>query len=323
MNDRMRIGARFGACLVALVGVGGFASQPSVPAGSAQPSAQKPRGQRPSRPQLWSGVDVVAVTVTVNDAQGRLVRGLERDDFVVFEDGTEQPITQFIGSRVPVSVGLLLDISESMVGERMVDANLALTRFTRDLLVAEDEAFLVGFNHRPRVLVPWTSPPAGLERGLEGVVPSGGTAIYDAVVEALPQLEKRKHARVALVVVSDGADTASDTDVKTLRAELRRADAFVYAIAIDAPGRQRAASRVNPYTLRQITDDSGGYTEVIQKSADLDGATARISEELNSQYVLGYESPRGADGAYHTIRVRAKDMTLRVRSRRGYIATDK
>lgn len=319
----MRALARVGTCLVALVGAGVFASQPPGPAATAQPGVQKPRGQRSSRPQLWSGIDVVAVTVTVNDAQGRLVRGLERDDFVAFEDGTEQPITQFIGTRVPVSVGLLLDVSESMVGERMVDANLALTRFTRDLLVADDEALLMGFNHRPRVLVPWTSPPAGLERGLEGIVPSGGTAIYDAVAEALPQLEKRKHARAALVVVSDGADTASDIDVKTLRTHLRRADAFVYAIAIDAPGRQRATSRVNPYTLRQITDDSGGYTEVIQTSADLDGATARISDELNSQYVLGYESPRGADGAYHTIRVRTRDMTLRVRSRRGYIATDR
>jgi len=278
----------------------------------------------PQRP-LRTGVDVVTVPVVVTDANGRLVTGLARDAFVIFEDGVEQPVTQFIGERVPVSLGVVLDASESMVGERMADARLALERFMVDLLDARDEAFLMVFSHKPRLVAPWVSPPSSLKGKLDDIVPSGGTAIYDSVLEALGRFQGRKHQRAAIVVVSDGADTASDRDVKDVRAQLRRSDAFVYAIAIDAPapGRERVTGRVDPFALAAMTDDSGGYTEVIRSAADLTGATARIADELNHQYVLGYVvPPHGADGAYHSIRVRVRQDGQRVRSRKGYIAAD-
>ena len=280
-----------------------------------------PAGQGRS---LRAGVDVVTVPAVVTDESGRLVTGLTSGDFVLFEDGIEQPITQFVGDRVPVSLGVVLDASQSMVGERLVDARLALERFVGDLLDPGDEAFLAVFNHRPRVVAPWTSPPAGLKGRLDGIVPSGGTAIYDAVLDALDRFDRRQHQRAALVLVSDGADTASDHDVKEVRSRLRRSDAFLYAIAIDAPahGRERATARVDPFALRAMTDDSGGYTEVIKTSADLVDATARIATELNHQYVLGYVVPaHGADDAYHAIRLRARNPALRVRARKGYVAT--
>jgi VWFA-related protein len=294
-----------------------FASQepPRPPAASAS--------QRPARPSWRAGVDVVSVAVTVLDANGRLVHGLSRDDFSVFDDGAEQPITQFVSERVPVSLGILLDLSESMIGQRLEDAKFALERFVGDLLSQEDEAFLMVFNHRPRLIAPWTLNPKQLSGRLDGVSPSGGTAVYDALMEALPLFARRAHQRAAIVVVSDGADTASDNDVKTVRTKLRRDEAFVYAIAIDAPGKRPVSGRVDPYALRAITDDSGGYTEVVRDSTELVPATARIADELNSQYLLGYVPPRPADGEYHSIRVRLRDPSYRIRSRRGYVAEKK
>ncbi|MCL4812891.1 MAG: VWA domain-containing protein [Vicinamibacteraceae bacterium] len=281
--------------------------------------SSRAQAQAPADP-LRSGVDVVTVTVTVRDANGRLVTGLPREAFTVFEDGVEQPVTQFIGDRVPVSLGVVLDVSESMVGERMTDARLALSRFVVDLLGPEDEAFLLVFNHRPRLVAGWTIPPARLDGRLDAVVPTGGTAIYDALLDALPRFRTAQHRRSALVVISDGADTASDATVREVRTHIRREDAFVYAIAVDAPGRRPESGRVQPWALRELTDDSGGYTEIVKGTADLGPATARIAEELNSQYLLGYVPPRGLDGEYHSIRVRTTDPTLLVRARKGYIA---
>jgi hypothetical protein len=106
-----------------------------------------------------------------------------------------------------------------------------------------------------------------------------------------------------------------------VRSALVRSDAFAYAIAIDSPEPQPINTRVNPTALREITDDSGGRTEVVRSMPDLIAATAKIAEELNNQYVLGYTSPRGADGQFHSIRVRVRGSEYRVRARSGYVAT--
>jgi VWFA-related protein len=139
---------------------------------------------------------------------------------------------------------------------------------------------------------------------------------------ALPVFEERSRQRAAIVLISDGADTASDAHLRDVRSALLRSDAFVYAIAIDPPADTRPINaRVNPYALREITDESGGRTEVVHDSADLGAATARIAEELNHQYVLAYMSARRPDGQYHSLRVRVTRPGHRVRARRGYVAT--
>ena len=125
----------------------------------------------------------------------------------------------------------------------------------------------------------------------------------------------------SVLLISDGSDTASDATLRDVRSALLRSDAFVYAIAIDSPDRKAINTRVNVDALREITAESGGRTEVVQNTAELNEATARIAEELNSQYVLGYTSPRGADGQFHSIRVRVPGTEYRVRARNGYIAT--
>jgi Ca-activated chloride channel family protein len=266
-----------------------------------------------------SRVDIVQVTATVTDVNGRLITGLTRDDFEIFEEGVPQPITQFTDERVPVSLGVLLDASDSMRGRPVQDAREALDRFLADLLEPDDETFVATFNHAPRLAARWTRPPSALRNVLEGLRPSGGTALYDALAGVSAMFERRQHARAALVMISDGADTASDRTLQRAVDVIRRRDVFVYAIAIDEP-QAAASTRVNPEALREITSMSGGTTEVVRSAADLSPATARIADELNKQYTLGYSSSKPPDGAWRTIRVRVKRPGLVARARRGYYA---
>ena len=272
--------------------------------------------------QTFKGsVTTVEIPVTVTDNNNRLITGLTKDDFEVFEDGDQQPVTQFSDKRTPVSVGVLLDISDSMRGQPIVDARGALDRFMADLLDPGDEAFVGAFNHLPRILVPWTVPPSRLAGRLDNQRPTGGTAIYDAIFVSTPMFQRRQRTRAAMIVISDGADTASDHSLAQTRETLRRSDAFVYAIAIDSATEQRVSTRVNPEALREITGPSGGYTEVVKSYADLGPATQRIADELNKQYTLGYATTRAQDGSWRTIRVRVKNHEYVARSRRGYFAT--
>lgn len=270
-----------------------------------------------------AGIDVVTVTATVVTASGQLASGLTRDDFEVYDDGQPQTVTHFTSDRVPVSLGLLLDSSDSMRGQRIVEAREAVGHFLFDLLGQDDQYFVMSFNHRPMLLTEWSARVDEVQPRLERIRPSGGTSIYDAVMAALPLFDARARQRAALVVISDGADTASDATVRDVRSALMRSDAFVYAIAIDSPDRTPINRRVNPYALREMTDDSGGRTEVVTSALDLGSATARIAEELNRQYVLGFTPRTGPDGRYHSLRVRVKDGSHRVRARRGYMALRK
>jgi Ca-activated chloride channel family protein len=268
-----------------------------------------------------TGIDVTGITVTVRDADGHLVSDLPQDAFEVFDDGERQQVTQFTRERVPVSLGVLLDISDSMFGRRIADARLAVDHFLLEQLDHEDEFFILAFNHRPHVLTQWTQTPTVVRDALDSLKPNGGTAVYDAVLEGMPLIAKRNRERGALLIVSDGEDTASTAMLKDVRFALRRSQAFVYAIAIDPPDDRRPINRrVNPTTLREITDESGGRTEVVQSSNDVAAASARIADELNHQYVIGYTPRHGGDGQFHSIRVRVQGASYKVRARTGYVA---
>ena len=292
----------------------GVLAAAAVLRGQAPPD-QLPRDSR----VLRSGVDVVIVTATVVDAGGRLVAGLPREAFEVFEDGDRQPITQFTHERVPIGLGLLLDVSDSMFGRRIVDARAAVERFLFELLSPEDEFFVMAFNHAPHLLTRWTTAADVVRRALDQVRPSGGTAMYDALMHAMPMIRQRNRQRAAIVLVSDGADTASDSALKDVRTALLRSDAFVYAVAIDSPKPQPINTRVNAAALAEITNQSGGLTAIVRDAPELEEATARIAEELNSQYVLGYASRRANDGRYHSIRVSVNLPGHKVRARNGYV----
>ncbi len=271
-------------------------------------------------PPLRSSIELTVVTATVRDENGKLVTGLPQDAFEIYEDGERRPVAQFTNERVPLGLGLLLDISDSMFGRRIKDAEAAVERFLLTLLDARDAFFILTFNHESRLLFGWKTEPAGVHEALSRLQPSGSTAIYDAILSALPFIERRPRERGALVLITDGADTASDTTLFDLRPALVRSDAFVYAIAIDTPEPQPIAKRVNVQALNEITGQSGGRTEIVRATADLETATANIAEELNRQYVLGYASAHAGDGQYHSIRVRVSRPGYTVRARNGYVA---
>ncbi len=277
-----------------------------------------PAQDRPARFQ--SSVDLISVTATVVDRDGRLVTGLPREAFEIYEDGDRQAITQFTNERVPVSLALLLDVSDSMYGQRLVDARMAAERFLFELLDKEDEFSVIAFNHEPLPLTEWTQSPEIVRRAMATLRPFGSTALYDAVLTTLPMMNTRTRQRAAVLIISDGADTASDAALRDVRAALIRSDAFVYAIAIDPPARRAINETVDVTALNELTGGNGGNTEPVHETAGIVAATARIAEELNSQYVLGYHSPRPPDGKYRSIRVRVTNPGHRVRARRGYIA---
>jgi VWFA-related protein len=311
-----------------------------------------------------SGVELINVTTTVSDASGRFVSGLRKEDFTVYEDNQPVEITHFSSERVPVSLGIVLDTSGSMAGSKIQEAQSALHRFLFDLLDREDEIFLYRFSNNPVLLQGWTTDRQLLNRVLSRVTPNGGTAMYDAVSEAVPLAQEGQHRKKALLVISDGNDTGSQTSVNELKQQIRESEVLVYAIGIDgtseAPTFRRAPQppprlpiplpfpipgrggrrfpllpgaqgggwritpnddRVNVAALRDMTDDSGGRTEVIRDGRDLDPATASIADELSKQYYLGYQASGKKDGRWHSIRVEVRSGRYTVRARRGYVAS--
>jgi Ca-activated chloride channel family protein len=303
-----------------------------------------------------SGVELVNVTATVTDNGGRFVSGLRKEDFTIYEDGERQEVTHFSNERVPVSLGIVLDTSGSMTPDKMSAARSAIDRFVYDLLGADDELFFMEFANRPDLVQDWTTDRRAISRAVSRMNPSGGTAMYDAVADAVPLANAGKHPKKALLVISDGNDTNSGTSVGELRQLIRESEVLVYALGVDGtattfrrgptiqlpiplpfPGRRRpggfppiiggggsqrvGAERVNPDALRQITDDTGGRTEIVRGFGDLENATGRIADELSKQYYLGYVSTGKKDGRWHAIRVDVKDRRLAVRARRGYVAS--
>jgi Ca-activated chloride channel family protein len=190
-----------------------------------------------------TGVELVNVTVTVTDEYGRFVPNLRAEDFEIFENGEAQSITQFDAERVPVSLGIALDTSGSMVGDKIDAAQQALNRFLFDLLGENDEVFLYRFDSRPDLVQGWTTDRADVSRALGKVKPVGGTAMYDTLAEAVPMAQQGTRRKKAIVVISDGNDTSSRIDVAELQQLIRETEVLVYAVGIDASGKATTPAR--------------------------------------------------------------------------------
>src|SRR3954452_7947702 len=332
-------------------------------------SGQPPPAQEPQGFKFKTGVELVNVTATVTDGSGRFVSGLSKEDFSVYDQGEPQPITHFSSERVPVSLGIVLDTSGSMDGEKMPAAREALDRFLFQLLDPQDEVFLYRFDNAPELVEGWTSDKRRISESLGRIQPRGGTALYDTVAEAVRMAQQGRNRKKAVVIISDGNDTSSHTDVFSVKQLIRETEVLVDAVVIDGggisyisngapqrrqpprmpipfpfPGRRPPQmpppppppqgpgggnprwrnngmdDRVNVAALRDITDDSGGRTEIIRWARDLDPATAGIADELSKQYYMGYAATGAKDGRWHTIRVDVRQPTYHVRARRGYVA---
>ena len=180
-----------------------------------------------------SGVELVNVTATVSDDNGRFVTGLSKDDFAVYDDGQPQEISQFSNERVPVSLGILLDTSGSMTPEKMSSARNAIDRFINDLLGKDDELFFMQFATVPDLVQGWTYDRRAISRAVGQVTAAGGTAIYDAIAQALPIAADGRNQKKAILLISDGNDNNSRTSVSALRNMIRESEVMVYALGVD------------------------------------------------------------------------------------------
>jgi Ca-activated chloride channel family protein len=180
-----------------------------------------------------SGVELVNVTATVSDDNGHFVTGLTKDDFTILEDGQPQEIAQFSNERVPVSLGILLDTSGSMTPEKMSSARSAIDRFIYDLLNKDDELFFMQFASVPDLLQGWTYDRRAISRAVGQVSAAGGTAMYDAIAQALPIAADGRNQKKAILVISDGNDTNSRTSASQLRNMIRESEVMVYALGVD------------------------------------------------------------------------------------------
>ena len=184
-----------------------------------------------------SGVELVNVTATVTGVDGRFVSGLSKEDFTVYDNGAPQPITHFSSERVPVSLGILLDSSGSMTEEKMSAARAAINRFIGTLLDKDDELFFMEFADAAYLRQDWTTDRRAITRAVGRVRAGGGTAMYDAIAQALPVAASGMHRKKALLVISDGNDSDSSIRVSELRQAIRESEVIVYALGVDGAGR--------------------------------------------------------------------------------------
>ena len=339
----------------------------AVLAGASLLAQQKQDGFR-----FKSGVELINVTATVTDRSGRFYSRLTKDDFLVYEDGKPVEVSHFSADRVPASLGIVVDTSGSMVGEKWSAAVNAVENFFRMMNDELDEFFLYRFSANADMVSDWTSDRDRLATVLGRIHPNGGTAMYDAAAEAVPVAQSGQNRKKAVVIISDGNDTSSRVGINEVKRIIRESEVMLYAVGIDGNGeptfqrpqppvrqpqprlpipfpfpgrggrgvplppggyppmgggsgggayRIGADDRVNVMALREMTDDSGGRTEIVRDARDLDPAVANIADELSQQYYIGYPSPGHRDGRWHTIRVEVRDPALTVRARKGYIAT--
>ncbi len=290
-----------------------------------------PQEKRPQIDQL--------VTVTVTDQNGGYVPGLQADDFVVYEGNTPRRITYFnTGENEPISLGLIVDTSGSMQN-KIMRAKHALKLFINSIKT-EDEVFLAGFDAQPYLVQDFTDSRTLLSQGINLFSPRGGTSLYDAILTGLRRVKNGKHLKKALIIMTDGMDTASLSSLRQTINVSKRSSVLIYTIGIGNPHRRYTRGtngfsigpfgimvggrdeRVDSETLQKISDETGGRhfllntRDVVGSQAVLDKATQTISRELRFQYSLGYGS--SDRGTYRSIRVESTRPNVLVRTQKGY-----
>ena len=261
-------------------------------------------------------VDAVPVTVTVTDDRGQCIRGLTRDQFAVYEDDARQKIDYFAGDNIPTELVAALDVSGSMT-DSMPELKRAAKAFLAALRTG-DSVTLLAFNDNIFTLARASVDPAARVKAVDRLAPWGGTALYDVTVKALDLLGHQLGRR-AVVIFTDGEDTASRTTLKLVEQRLERSDALVYTIG---QGRGTHVDTLKKI-LERIAVRSGGRPFFHDSIDELSAAFTQILDELASQYLLSYTPPEAKrDGAWHRIKVQLRDGRYHVRAREGYRAPD-
>jgi Ca-activated chloride channel family protein len=269
-----------------------------------------------------AGVEIVSLSVTVTDGP-KYVTGLEQDDFDVFEDGAKQTISFFSHLQQPVALAILLDTSNSME-DKIGTAQEAAIGFVRRMK-KNDAIEVIEFNSQVRIPQPFTNDVNALERAIRATTVNGSTSLYNAIYVSLKQLkdERARSAeeirRQAIIVLSDGDDTSSVIEYDDVLDLAKRSETAIYAIGLRQAETGRGKFKEAEFVLRQLSQETGGRVFFPTSVGELPKIYEQISEELASQYSIGYSSKNPMrNGAWRRIEVRVNKPGLVARTRRGY-----
>jgi VWFA-related protein len=258
-------------------------------------------------------VNRVVLWISATDKKGNFVTELDRADFRVYEDGDEQEILDFYREDRPITMGILLDSSGSM-REKLKEVHGAASSFV-DTLREEDRAMVIDFDDKVFLVEDLTADQERLKKAITSTEAIGGTAIYDvlhATYRKIGQMQGRK----AIVLLSDGEDTASQFGFQRVLEEVKSNSALIYSIGLGGGGQGPRKS-----VLKDFSDYTGGRPYFVKKAAELGQVYQRIAEELRTQYYIAYSTTNTEwDGRWIKIEVETDRKDLELRARRGYFA---
>jgi len=276
------------------------------------------------QPAFRAGVDLVSLNVSVMEGT-HYVTDLEQKDFNVFEDGVKQDVTFFNKSNLPIALALLLDTSASM-DTKLPTAQEAAIGFAKRLR-SQDLAEVIDFDNRVTVLQQFTSSPQELETAIRRTSAGGSTSLYNAVYIALKDLKKvvakntDEIRRQAIIVLSDGEDTSSLLPFEEVLDLAKRSETAIYSVGLrdnELGGGSRSFKEAE-FVLRQFAQQTGGRSFFPNQLTDLNGVYGQISDELSSQYTVGYTSKNPKrDGAWRRVVVQVGRQGVASRTKQGY-----
>jgi Ca-activated chloride channel family protein len=294
--------------------------------GPVQPPKTPPEPQIKPGQSIKVNVDMTLVNLTVTDPLDRLVTGLEKEHFRVFEDNVEQEVVTLSSEDVPVSIGLVFDMSGSM-SDKVEKAREAAIQFMRTAN-PRDQFFLVSFNDRAELTSGFTSSVDELQNRMMFTASRGRTALLDAIYLGLSQMRGAHNSKRALLIISDGGDNHSRYNESDVKNYLKEADCQLYAIGIFDPIgiRSRTPEELEgPSLLSEMTEMTGGRVFPVGNLGELPDIAAKIGMELRNQYVLGYKSSNpNRNGSWRKIKVKLRPPKglppLNVYAKTGYYA---
>ena len=276
-------------------------------------------------PAFRAGVDVVSLNVTVTDREGRFVTDLEESSFRIYEDGVQQDVNFFTKTQLPIALALLIDTSASM-DEKMTTAQEAAIGFAQRLR-PEDLAEIVDFDGRVNILQPFTNDVEQLERAIQRTAAGGAPPLFNAIYIALRELAKAplRQAdlrREAIIVLSDGEDTSSLVSFDEVLELSKRSNTAIFSIGLQSDeSRSRTGFREADFVLRQLAQETGGRAFFPDRIEELPEIYRQISDELSSQYSVGYISANPLrNGQWRRVIVRVDRDAVSARTKQGYYA---
>lgn len=304
-----------------------------TPTPKPSPSPQKEKDDE----VIKVNTEIVTLTATVIDKNGRPRTDLKRDDFTIYEDGAVQKLDYFnTGDHIPMSLGIIFDTSGSME-DKIEGVQDAVVHFTKSV-AAGDEIFLVRFSDDAEIVQDFTDDKTRIQRAIQGLVPRGNTTLFDSILLGLQKMGDGKHRKRALLLLTDGNDTASSVKFEEVLALARKSEVVIYGLGIghgeegnihNSFLNSQIKDTVDMRTLRALADATGGNAYFLENAHEggrdrIDESAAEVAAELKLQYTLGYypTNPK-KDGGFRQIVVEVKDKSLKVRTKRGYYAPNK